>query len=316
MTESDSSNGMPVPRRVGLVLGAGGPVGHAFHAGVLRALQRGLGWDARRAHLIVGTSAGAQVGALMRAGMDGEDLAARVCGEPLRDRAREVARHWIRPCHRTPDADLPRRRSPAALGLLLDALRRPARFGLGRLFTALAPEGRVRLDAQAAGLQRVFGHSWPERGLWLTSVHLDSGDRVAFGAPGAPSIDVGTAVACSGAVPGVHVPVRWGGRRYVDGGMHSLTHLDLLDGVGLDLVVVLSPLSMFAPLRALLRRDINNLERKVPVLAFEPRAAALRAMGYNPMDSERVALVARAACEDTLRELDRREKASRLDLLG
>lgn len=316
MKESVLASELPAPKRVGLVLGAGGPVGHAFHAGVLRALQRGLGWDARRAELIVGTSAGAQVGALMRAGMDGEDLAARVCGEPLRDRAREVVRHWVRPCHRTPDANLPRRHLPAVPGLILDALRRPARFGLGRLFAALLPEGRVRLDAQAAGLRRLFGHSWPERGLWLTSMHLESGDRVAFGAPGAPAIDVGTAVACSGAVPGVHVPVQWGGQRYVDGGMHSLTHLDLLEGVRLDLVVVLSPLSMFAPLRALLRREINRLERAVPVLAFEPRAAALRAMGYNPMDTERAAQVARASCEDTLRELDLRGHASRLDLLG
>src|SRR5690349_19155028 len=54
--------------RVGLVLGAGGVVGHAFHAGVLAALEDVAGFDARDADLIVGTSAGSVVGALLRAG--------------------------------------------------------------------------------------------------------------------------------------------------------------------------------------------------------------------------------------------------------
>ena len=39
--------------RIGLVLGAGGVVGHAFHTGVLAALQEETGWDARGAELIV-----------------------------------------------------------------------------------------------------------------------------------------------------------------------------------------------------------------------------------------------------------------------
>src|SRR4029453_17418931 len=50
--------------RVGLVLGAGGVVGHAFHAGVLRALAEVTGWDPRRAEVVVGTSAGAPAGAV------------------------------------------------------------------------------------------------------------------------------------------------------------------------------------------------------------------------------------------------------------
>src|SRR5207244_13471989 len=115
-----------------------------------------------------------------------------------------------------------------------------------------------QLDAQAAGLRRVFGEPWPERGLWITAVHLDSGDLVAFGAPGAPAIDVGTAVTCSGAVPGVCAPVRWGGRRYVDGGIASATHLDLVADHPLDLVVVSSPLSMVAPVGALLGAEAGR----------------------------------------------------------
>jgi predicted acylesterase/phospholipase RssA len=67
---------------VTLVLGAGGPVGKAFHAGVLRALAERCGWDPRAATVIVGTSAGAHIGALLRVGMPAH-LLEQALGEPL-----------------------------------------------------------------------------------------------------------------------------------------------------------------------------------------------------------------------------------------
>src|SRR4051794_30145226 len=54
--------------RTALVLGGGGVPGVAYHAAVLAALENDLGWDARSAQVIVGTSAGAIVGSLPRAG--------------------------------------------------------------------------------------------------------------------------------------------------------------------------------------------------------------------------------------------------------
>src|SRR3954447_25611621 len=68
--------------RVGLVLGAGGVAGLSFHAGVLSALEVDLGWDAREAAVIVGTSAGALAGGLLRAGVSATDLAAGIAGAP------------------------------------------------------------------------------------------------------------------------------------------------------------------------------------------------------------------------------------------
>src|SRR3954454_13697143 len=76
--------------RIGLVLGAGGAVGHAFHAGVLAALAEATGWDARRAEIVVGTSAGSGFGAFLRAGLSPADLAARAMGQPLSDEARRI----------------------------------------------------------------------------------------------------------------------------------------------------------------------------------------------------------------------------------
>lgn len=293
--------------RVGLVLGAGGPVGHAFHAGVLHALHDELCWDPREADVVLGTSAGAQVGALLRAGMSGAALAARASGHPLDEEAHAIAQHWVRPCAKTPDPSLPKTSKPASLGFFVNALTKPKHWRPGRVVSALLPPGRVRLDPMAEGLRKVFGDAWPERDLWITSVHLDTGERVAFGSPGAPPIDVGTAVTCSGAVPGVHAPVEWDGCRYVDGGVASATHLDLLNTRDLDLVIVSSPLSMFSPMRALLRREVKALEKSVPVITVEPDAETLAAMGRNPMDVTRALGVAQVAREATAALFERRD---------
>jgi NTE family protein len=291
-------------KRIGLVLGAGGPVGHAFHSGVIHALERVAGWDARDAEIVVGTSAGAQVGALLRAGLSGHDLAARASGEPLSSEAQSIARHYIRPYPQEKPREK-RRKSPCAPGFFLEALRNPGHFRPGRLLSALLPEGYVCLGAQAEGLRRIFGPSWPVRPLWITAVHLDSGERVAFGRDGAPAIDVGTAVTCSGAVPGVCRTVHWEGRRYVDGGVASATHLDLMHRAPVDMVVVSSPLSMFAPMRALLWSEVRKLRKHVPVVVLEPKGAALDAMGMNPMCAVRAKKVARAAFDCAARELER-----------
>ena len=82
------------------------------------------------------------------------------------------------------------------------------------------------------------------------------------------------------------------------------THLDLVADHPVDLVLVSSPLSMFAPMRALLRAEIRRFYRAAPMIAFEPRGAALEAMGRNPMAIERSADVARAAYETTSREIE------------
>src|SRR3954452_908888 len=68
--------------RVALVLGGGGLSGLAFHAGALCAMEHDLGWDPRSAELIVGTSAGAIAGALLRTGLPSTELAALASGAP------------------------------------------------------------------------------------------------------------------------------------------------------------------------------------------------------------------------------------------
>lgn len=280
-------------KRIGLVLGAGGPVGHAYHAGLLAAFEEALGWDPRQAEVVVGTSAGAQVGALLRAGMSARDLKARVTGDELSDHGRMIASHFIRPPY-VPHPDYPRRFSPLSTSYLLRHLLRPWEAKLGHLIALLLPPGRVCLKVQAEGLRRLFGDRWPSSPLWITAVGIQRGELVAFGQKGSPETDVGTAVTCSGAVPSVCAPVLVDGEHYVDGGVASATNLHLMEEANVDAVIVSSPLSSMPLMRWLFRREVKRLARRgIEVFAFEPDRSVAKAMGFNPMRLDRAPAVAR-----------------------
>ena len=76
--------------RVGVVLGAGGSLGYAFHAGVLAALHDVAGFDARHADLLVGTSAGSVAASFLAGGLPGRDFGAGALGRELSPEGREV----------------------------------------------------------------------------------------------------------------------------------------------------------------------------------------------------------------------------------
>ena len=100
--------GEPSVSRIGLVLGGGGAVGHGFHSGVLAALEDVVGFDARTAEVIVGTSGGATIAGLVRAGVTGTDLASTVTrGRPSPRWERLERRRGARST--TPPARAPRR---------------------------------------------------------------------------------------------------------------------------------------------------------------------------------------------------------------
>src|SRR5919199_3260420 len=67
--------------RVGLVLGAGGVMGGAWITGGLQALAAETRWDPATAEYIVGTSAGAMMGALVAAGVPPWFMVAHSAGE-------------------------------------------------------------------------------------------------------------------------------------------------------------------------------------------------------------------------------------------
>lgn len=303
--------------RVGIVLAAGGAVGVAYHGAVLAALEEATGWDPRDAELVVGTSAGSVTGAVLRAGVPAGDLARTSEGEPLSEEGSRLAAigspHRPRP---TPAHALAFRpvAEPAAF---LHALTHPFGHPVRALVVAAMPAGGVPTSAISEGIDLLHGGAWPERPLWVCSYDLRAGRRVVFGRPGSPAATVGQAVAASCAIPGYFKPVTIGGRRYVDGGVHSMANLDLVADSGLDLVVAVSPMSqasfrlgftpvdlMRSPLRARLRREVDALRRRgVRVIVIHPGRAVIAAMGPNPMDAARRAAVSRAGRESVRRWL-------------
>ena len=313
--------------RVGLVLGAGGVVGHAYHAGTLAALGEATGWDARGADLIVGTSAGAGVAATLRGGVPAADLHARLVGGTV---SPEGARLYARlgapvelPSSPPLRGNLPR---PSAPGFLARRALWPWSGRPGTYLAALLPEGRF--DTEAVGARvRGFHERWPERPLWICALRLDDGARVVFGRTGAPEVDVATAVEASSAIPGFFRPVAIDGARHVDGGAHSPTNADLVAGEALDLVVVISPMSavrsaLRGPVAAVAGRLLHSRtlagevravrNRGTPVVVFQPTPADLAVMGFNAMDFRRREEVARQARESARRLLERVDVRDRL----
>ena len=318
---------------IGLVLGAGGVVGHAFHAGVLAAVADATGWDPRDAEVIVGTSAGSVVGALLRAGASAPDLAARATGAPVSSAGRrliaraETGRGNLPPIPSRPE---PRGRIPSmsAPGALLRAARQPWNARPAALAAALLPEGRIPTELVAAGLRPLFDE-WPDAPLWINAVQLDTGRRVTFGRDPERSTTVADAVAASCAIPAFFEPVLVDGVRYVDGGVHSPTNADLVAGLELDLVVVSSPMSIAGnglrvapdqPARRLARftlaREVARVRRRgTPVLTFQPTATEVGVMGLNAMDESRREPVTRGSYESALHRIARADAGDRIAIL-
>jgi NTE family protein len=287
--------------RTGVVLGAGGITGHAFHVGTLRALEELTGFDARDADVLVGTSAGSYVAASLAAGLSAYDQSAGVTGEPLTPEGQAL---------RTAAGNLddgpppgPAIRRPLDPWALAGAARRPLRVRPGAVVAGLVPPGRH----SSSLLQRSAGalhDGWPERDLRIVTVRVRDGRRVVLGTERAPKVDVGTAVAASCAIPGYYQPVIIDGLPHVDGGVHSPTNADVLVRDQLDLVLVLSPMSMGGgtgprpdalvrlAFRRYLAREVAALRRRgTAVFVLQPTRADLAVMGVNPMRGERAAAV-------------------------
>ncbi|HET9075686.1 MAG TPA: patatin-like phospholipase family protein [Acidimicrobiales bacterium] len=329
MPSNGTATGRPL--RVGLVLGAGGVLGGAFHAGVLAALHEATGWDPRRASVIVGTSAGSVLAAALRAGLPPAELLARAEGRhPATVAAPGAAGTRPGP---SPAPFLlrlrpgPGRTRAEVVSLLRSAALRPLSTRPLAILASLVPDGTVPADFIRSGIEAIAPPAWPDDPLWICAVRQRDGRRVVFGRDAFP--DVAAAVTASCAIPGVFRPETIDGEPYVDGGVHSPTNADLLAGYGPDLVIVSSPMSMAGrvprlavdqPARrwsgALLGGEAAALRRRgAHVVAFQPTPDDLAVMGPNAMDRSRRADVARHARLSTLRRLGRADTRRRLDLL-
>lgn len=287
--------------RVGLVLGAGGVVGQAYHAGVLAMLHHEFGFDPRSADVIVGTSAGSIMGTLLRFGVSTEHLAAWTMRAPLTDEDDEVLR-------RMAEAEIPelapfvphrllrRPVRPPTVDMLRRAVVRPWQFRPMAAGLALLAPVKNDIVEQLSALRDLERPAWPKPPLWVCAVRRRDGRRIVFGRPGAPEAPLHLAVAASCAVPGYFAPVLIGEHTYVDGGAHSPTNAALLRSEALDLGIVVSPMSgppgsrpdLYAAVRRhcarVLKKEVQALEKVgIRTVVFSPGEKEQRVMGNDMM---------------------------------
>lgn len=305
--------------RIGVVLGAGGLVGQAYHLGVLSALHA-QGFDARTADVLVGSSAGSLVAAGLAGGLSAPDLAAELVGDPLSPEGQRI-RGVRKPSVSRLPLETAAGRRPLAPGALLAAARRPWAVRPAALASSLLPAGRIDTEPIARGIRHLHGDTWPDRDLRICVVRARDARRVVLGTPGAPTVDVGTAVAASCAIPSYFSPVRFGGETWVDGGMHSPSNADVLVPDRLDLVVVVSPMTVARPtrrrvarppvdlgvrmaIRQVLAVEVRRLRRSgARVVVLQPGRTDLEVMGVNPMRMTRLDEVVRQAAASTTTRL-------------
>src|SRR4051794_40469963 len=296
--------------RVGLVLGAGGVLGGSWLIGALEALESETGWRAAQAELIVGTSAGAVVGAIVASGITAEYMSAYATGAAVDGFADAEHRAEVL-SERLTGADYRIAPGIPAIGpgswrLAWTTLRNPLRHSPTAVLAGWLPRGFVSTAPIRRLVESFVPGPWPDHdGYRAVAADYATGRRVAFGAADAPPADVAEAVAASCAIPGFYRPVTIGGRGYVDGGVCSPPNLDLVRGAGLDLVICLNPMSSLvevaggspgdrfaALMRAAVGRRLGHEVRKVRaegmrVLIVQPGAEDIDLMGLNLMSRDR-----------------------------
>lgn len=298
-------------------------LGAAWTIGALAAVSEQYGWDPREADVLVGTSAGSVLAASLGCGL-GVDT--------LLDHQRGIAVPGLAYEHDDGAAALPpmpRFGIGSPRGLVSAALR-PMRVTPMMALSTVLPRGRGSIEPVGGLVDALApGGAWAQHPrTWVVTMDYDTGRRVTFGKPGAPQASLRDAVMASCSIPGWYKPVRIGGHCYVDGGACSPTSVDLVAGLGLDEVVVLSPMTSVAydapgDLAARMERRFRRLISKrvlaearrveaagTKVTLLGPGPQDLAAIGANLMDPRRRVRVLETSLA-TSRAALRRAHASR-----
>lgn len=298
---------MSGPIRRGLVLGGGGVLGAAWMVGALAALRDVHGIDPRDCDIIVGTSAGSVLAALLGAGVSVDQLVAHQRGHALTEGPLagfsfdyEKATGPSRPTR-------PKLLGPGSAKLIGASIRRARRMPPTAVLSGFLPTGTGSLARVGHLVEAItpMGEWSPHENVWIVAMDYADGRRVAFGQADAPTVALSDAVMASCAIPAWFAPVRIDGREYVDGGTWSATNADLVAGQGLDEVYVLAPMVSYhldRPATLLTRlerrwrlqvtkRCLKEAERVradgAQVTVVGPGPDDLEAMGGNVMDLPR-----------------------------
>ena len=269
-----------------LILGGGGRVGEAWESGVIAGLME-KGVDLGEMDRIIGTSAGAIVGARVAGRMSRSDLttAALVRFEGPSPQ----------PTQLPPPPDLTflvRKLEDLNAGKLSEQT-----VGIEVGEWALKVRPIVSEAGFVASFKRRFPQaSWP--GGAYECVSVDAGDGSLRVWNESSEVSPASAVASSCALPGFFAPVTIDGHRYMDGGVRSVTNADLARRC--KTALVLAP--TVGPRDALAKVSVKRLDLELGILRTSgckvalivPDAASLSAFGGTLGNSDRAGVALEA----------------------
>lgn len=229
-----------------LVLSGGGPIGIGWHSGMVAGFVE-AGIAISDADLFVGTSAGAVVGSQIALGRKPLDEMNRIVEvKPDSSYAAAIGENMQRLMVLMATSDD------------MDPTERLRQLGALSVEAETSPE---------ENFVKRFGHlateGWPSR---FVCTAIDTADGSFTVWDEAANVDIATAVASSCSVPGFFPPVTINGRRYMDGGLRSITNADL--AAGHDRVLILT---LFEPPAA---SDDPRAQRVRKILDAEIEAIA------------------------------------------
>jgi NTE family protein len=304
------------------VLGGGGITGAAYEMAALMAIRLATGWDPNQADVVVGTSGGSFVTALVR--NDALTLDSLVLPTDDRDAVAErIRRHVF-----TKGSGV-EMRNWMRHGIM-PGLRDP---GLTLFLGSPAPYHASGLaDWVKSHIGEERGESWPVTPTAVVAYDVVTRRRVVFGSATAPETGIAHAVAASSAIPLLFRPYSIDGGLFVDGGVVSGTHADVVLGAGqpLDLVLVLAPLAADVQRKRALFHEkmfdrvgqrslgeethlIKDAWPDCDVVALSPSPSVQNVMRPNPMDARRAVATFMRTLISMKRTLARPDVWDRLD---
>jgi predicted acylesterase/phospholipase RssA len=241
--------------KTALVLTGGGFTGGVYQIGALRALDLlGVNSSVNDFDMVVGTSCGAFIGALIANGARPEDLMALLDGQ-------DVAGYE--------PLELERLLRPNWKGIGSSAARLP--FGAARILKDIAlnfrhlslvdtlamvgdlvPGGFYSLEGMEEMLDRQLTlDGWSndfrelQKELYIVATDLDTCEPVVFGEDGWDDVPIARAPAASAALPMVYKGINIRGREFVDGGLRSFANVETAVDKGAKLVIIVNSIVPF-----------------------------------------------------------------------
>lgn len=250
--------------KTGLVLGAGGATAWVFHAAVLATVEEELGLAGNDFTAIVGTSAGASLAVALRVGVAPDEFV-EIVSKPPTQEDREAMLSEMRASKKTI--------VPLAPHLAREML--PGGRGVTFALAGLLPPGLFPTD-WISSLPGIAGlEQWPA-GLWIPATRAADGTTVVFGKD-RRDVSVSAAVRASSAVPGMFRPQLIDGEAFIDGGVASSTHADLLADAGIERAIISAPMSK-PSLRPFSRNAVRRLSSEAALL----RASGIKTISISP----------------------------------